>query len=137
MDRWMCRTIITRGRVRTCCACCSATGGRLIRRAGRQQLTHDDSNGHPLKNGRAGKFREYGARTDHLRPLERWLHSRIGQEWDAIWSEACQVADRRSLLGWHLREHLAMLVETESRLIEMAGFRGFYVDPGSYELQYR
>ena len=137
MDRWMCRTIITRARVRTSCAHCSATGGSLNRRAGRQQLTHDDPNGHPVKIGKPGKFRDYGASTDHLRPLERWLHSRIGQDWDALWSEVCQVADRRTLLGWHLRDHLAMLVETECRLIQMAGFRGFYVDPSSHELQYR
>ncbi len=137
MDRWMCRTIITRARARTGCAHCSATGGSLKRRAGRQQLARDDANGYRVKNAKAVKFRDYGARTDHLRPLERWLRSRIGQDWNALWSEACQVADRRSLTGWHLRQHLDMLVETERRVIQENWFRGFYVDPGSHKLQYR
>ena len=137
MDRWMCRTIITRARVWTSCAHCSATGGSLNRRAGRQQLAHDDANGHRVKNGKTVKFREYGARTDHLRPLERWLRNRIGQDWNDLWSEACQVADRRNLAGWHLRQHLDMLVETERRVIQENWFCGFYVDPRSHKLQYR
>lgn len=137
MDRWMCRTIITRARVRTGCVHCSASGGSLNRRRARQQLTSDDANGHRVKNGKPVKFREYGARTDHLRPLERWLRSRIGQDWDALWSEACQVADRRSLSGWHLRQHIDVLVETERRLIQEPGFRGFYVDPCSGKLQHK
>ena len=137
MDRWMCRTIITRARVRTSCAHCSATGGSLNRRTARQQLASDDANGHRVKKGKPVKVREYGARTDHLRPLERWLRSRIGQDWNALWSEACQVADRRSLPGWHLRQHLEMLVETERRLIQETSFRGFYVHPRSRKLQYK
>lgn len=137
MDRWMCRTIITRARVRTSCVYCSATGGSLNRRTARQQLAHGDTHGYRVKNDKRATFREYGARTDHLRPLERWLRSRIGEDWNVLWSEACQIADRRSLPGWHLRQHLEMLVETERRLIQETGFRGFYVDPRSRKLQYK
>jgi hypothetical protein len=137
MDRWMCRTIITRARVRTSCEHCSAVGGGLNRRAARQQLTRDEIGGHQVRNGRVRRFRDYGARNDHLRPLERWLRSRIGQDWDTLWSEICKAADRRSLPGWHLRQHLHMLVETESRVIQETGFRGFYVDPRSRKLQYK
>lgn len=83
------------------------------------------------------KPRNFGAHNDHLRPLERWLRSRLGYAWDDIWSEACMVADARSLQGWHLRSHLQLLVETEPLQISLERFSGFYVDPATNKLNYR
>lgn len=137
MDRWMCRTIINRARVRTGCVHYAAAGGSLNRRMARQKIVDDDTNRYRIKNGNPVKVRSYGERSDHIRPLERWLRSRIGEDWDALWSEICKAADSRNVRGRHLRQHVEMLVETESLHIKRRGFRGFYVDPYSRKLQHK
>lgn len=136
MDQWMHRSILGRARIRTGCSHCAAVGATLNRRQARGALPREDCYDLKIKHARPVKVREYGAHSDHLRPLQRWLHSRIGKNWDLIWSEACRVADQRSLAGWHLRQHIAFLVEIEPLQSQQNGFRGFYVDPCSNRLCY-
>lgn len=47
---------------------------------------------------------------DNLGPLRGFLHSRVGQKWDRVFSEICAVNDKRSMLGFHLLTHLAEYV---------------------------
>jgi hypothetical protein len=47
---------------------------------------------------------------DNLRPLERWLKSKVGQEWDKVYSEFCAREDKRSLRGDHIHSHLKEMV---------------------------
>lgn len=48
---------------------------------------------------------------DKLQPLRRFLRSRVGRQWDEVFSEICEVNDKRSMLGFHLLTHLAQMVE--------------------------
>jgi hypothetical protein len=47
---------------------------------------------------------------DKLGPLRAFLESKIGQQWDDVFSEICEVNDKRSMLGFHLLTHLAQYV---------------------------
>ena len=56
-------------------------------------------------------------RQKHRKPrfniLERFLVSRVGQHWDKVYAEACEVADPRSVYGAEVHEYLKTLVATE------------------------
>jgi hypothetical protein len=43
--------------------------------------------------------------TDHLEPLKRYLHSKVGQPWNDVYSDLCQRFDRRNIAGRHLLDH--------------------------------
>lgn len=43
---------------------------------------------------------------DNLRPLRKFLHSRVGRRWDDVYSEIRAVTDYRNLRGNHLLEHV-------------------------------
>lgn len=138
MKQSMSRIISERPRSRTGCVFCAAAGGRMRRQLVRDRISREiDAEAMPARSGRQADPKEYGARSNNLRPLERWLHGRIGGDWDEIWSEACGVADIRSHRGWKLRQHLELLVETVPLRISANHFRGFYVDPETHRLQYR
>lgn len=55
-----------------------------------------------------GELAEFG---DRIRPLQRFLRSRVGQRWDDVYSEICSEADGSNIRGYHLRLHLNDLVE--------------------------
>lgn len=52
--------------------------------------------------------------TDLLGPLYRFIRSRVGKNWDSVWSEICEHADSRSMMGDHLRRHVSYIVEQPS-----------------------
>lgn len=86
--------------------------------------------------------------TDLLGPLRRFLKSHAGEQWDDVWSEICQHADYRSMMGSHLRRHVSELVqhprlEDDGLLYDNHGlfdinspyvWREFYVDPRNGKL---
>jgi len=88
--------------------------------------------------------------TDLLGPLIRFLHSKIDQYWPKVWSEICEHADLRTLMGDHLRRHVEMEVELHVTIDEDGvlrddhgyplnrwGWRNkFYVDPKTQQLRY-
>lgn len=43
---------------------------------------------------------------DRINPLVRMLYKNVGRSWNEVWSEICQTADRRTLRGIHLRQHV-------------------------------
>jgi len=61
----------------------------------------------------SGKVRRGGGRefADRLAPLWRWLGRHVGRGWSYVYHEFCERFDRRTMKGWHLREHLFGLVE--------------------------
>lgn len=82
--------------------------------------------------------------TDLLGPLKKFLHKRAGQLWNDIWSEICEHADYRSMMGDHLRRHVDQMVrkptlgqdgqlyDESGRVFDTASpyfYREFYVDP--------
>lgn len=66
--------------------------------------------------------------TDLISPLRRFLRSRVGQNWDKVWSEVCEHADYRSIDGNHLRDHVGMEITFAERDVGMGRWRRFYVD---------
>lgn len=48
---------------------------------------------------------------DRLQPLKKYLRKNVGRPFNKIWAEVCEVADNRSIRGFHLRQHLAWLVD--------------------------
>lgn len=81
--------------------------------------------------------------TDLLTPLKRFLHKRAGQLWNDVWSEICEHADYRTMMGEHLRRHVDQMVRKptlghDGQLYELGRvfdttspyfYREFYVDP--------
>lgn len=49
---------------------------------------------------------------ENLRPLERFLKSKIGQHWDAVFSEICQQISVGSAVQKHVRDHLKDLIHS-------------------------
>lgn len=89
---------------------------------------------------------------DKLGALRGNLRANLGRPWDDVFSEFCQVLDRRGLSGWHIWTHLKWEVSTntfmnQGKVCEQPnGFRygsrepapvtGFYVHPISGLLLY-
>lgn len=79
--------------------------------------------------------------TDHLRPLCRYLDKQVGRSWNEVWQDICESTDARSTLGWHLRFHVLMEVETETSVdqsgsivvmgfpLKQRDYPRLYVDP--------
>lgn len=83
---------------------------------------------------------------DRLAPLRRFLQSRVGHQWDKVYSEICEKADSRSLTGNHLREHVSWMVsfdckrEKNGDVFDVKGYRPrageFYVEGDGILRQY-
>lgn len=43
---------------------------------------------------------------DKLRPVKRWICSRVGRPWSEVYSEICTKFDKRSLAGRHIIDHI-------------------------------
>jgi hypothetical protein len=52
--------------------------------------------------------------TDVLNPLRGNIRKNIGRPWDKVFSEFCQVLDRRGVSGYHIWTHLMQEVETKT-----------------------
>lgn len=106
------------------------------------EYTQDDL---PIRGKkRTQKSKGFGDRT---KPLYRFLESKVGQNWDKIWSEICANNDERSVDGHHLRRHVLGFVdlkvvrdEKTGRLAPLSQKRwyggtlrnyGFFVDPNN------
>lgn len=48
---------------------------------------------------------------ENLKPLKRFMLSRVGQPWDKVFSEICQVMDTRSACQYHIWQHAKDYVE--------------------------
>lgn len=62
------------------------------------------------------RFRNYEypkSFSDNDNPLRRYLYKQVGRPWDKVYSEICEVADSRSVSGYHLLQHVKVEVELE------------------------
>tara|TARA_B100000745_G_scaffold294597_1_gene237799 strand:- start:10038 stop:10799 length:762 start_codon:yes stop_codon:yes gene_type:complete len=68
---------------------------------------------------------------DRLNPIYRFLEKRLGQQWDAVYSEISAHTDMRSVMGEHLRLHLKWVVDEHPEIQEDGTYTGywFYVHP--------
>ena len=48
---------------------------------------------------------------ENLAPLRRWLRSQVGQPWDLVYGEACEVIRPDSTVRNHIKVHLLEMVE--------------------------
>jgi hypothetical protein len=56
--------------------------------------------------------------SDCLGPLSRWLRSKVGQDWDDIYHELCQILDITTLSGKHILSHVWGYVERDVVLVD-------------------
>ena len=56
--------------------------------------------------------------SDCLGPLYRWLRSKVGQNWDDIYHELCQILDINTLSGKHILSHVWGYVERDAVLVD-------------------
>lgn len=56
--------------------------------------------------------------SDHIRPLYRWLRSKVGQPWNTVYSDLCYKLDPRGLSGQHILSHVWDFVELYVVLID-------------------
>ncbi len=56
--------------------------------------------------------------SDCLGPLYQWLQSHVGEYWDDVYSELCQLLDITTLSGQHIVSHLWAYVERNVVLID-------------------
>lgn len=86
--------------------------------------------------------------TDVLNPLIGNIRKNLGRPWDKVYSEFCQVLDRRGVSGYHIWTHLMQEVITntfleEGKIYEISRFgnssevSGFYVHPITKLLRYK
>lgn len=61
--------------------------------------------------------------SDHLRPLRRFLRSKVGQRWDDIYSALCQRLDTHTVTGQHVLDHVWDYVERNVVLIDGVPYR--------------
>jgi hypothetical protein len=72
---------------------------------------------------------------ENLSPLWRFLRSRVGQPWDAVYSEVCQQINKNSAVQLHVWQHLMQNVVTDPHKVlgDVDPRRGsdFYVEPAT------
>jgi hypothetical protein len=61
--------------------------------------------------------------SDHLAPLQRWLHSKVGQPWNSVYSELCYNLDITTLSGQHILSHVWDFVERHVVIIDGVPYR--------------
>ena len=84
---------------------------REDRRRGRDQERKRE----PMSRGRGNKYLG-----EYLAPLRRFLLSRDGQQWNAVYSEICQHIDQSNAVQRHILEHLWDYVERYAVFIDGA-----------------
>jgi hypothetical protein len=65
----------------------------------------------PLLQERMRIVTDGKAQGDRLAPLRRFLRAQVGRPWAKVWSEICDQADARTVLGFHLRAHVKFYVD--------------------------
>lgn len=55
---------------------------------------------------------------ENLRPLMRYLEAQVGRPWDKVYSEICELMDRRDPVQLHIFEHLFSSVEINVTYID-------------------
>jgi len=56
--------------------------------------------------------------SDCLGPLSRWLRSKLGENWDDVYSELCQILEISTLSGKHILSHVWGFVERDAVLVD-------------------
>lgn len=87
------------------------SGGRYNNRERKPRRVGEEYEGYPVhfSIGRGWK-KDRKSQGDKLGPLEGFLRSSIGRQWNDVYAEICRVNDKRSMLGHHLFSHLRQMV---------------------------
>lgn len=96
----------------------------------------------------ANKLCDWGCVGTNFSALKRYLRSRVGHDWNGVYSEICAKADKRTFKGHHLREWLEFAVEIQTHMRDgkvvdknghdvtiSFGRENFYVHPESGTLE--
>lgn len=83
------------------------------KRKGRQRPLEDSPRHEPMSMGRGSK-----AFGENLAPLQRFLHRRVGQPWDRVYSEIRARLSPTSTVHLHVLQHLEREVEMHAVIID-------------------
>jgi hypothetical protein len=99
--RNLARTVVEGGR---------SSDSKMYRRARsrRERRLRFDEEGNVFGKVRPAEGRGFA---DRLAPLERWLGRHLGRGWSNVYKEFCERHDRRTMKGWHLGDHLLVMVD--------------------------
>jgi hypothetical protein len=85
------------------------SGGGWIKQRRRANRTEDQlPKQEGIKRHYFGGSKMFG---EHLGPLKRWLRSKVGCDWNAVYSEAAKVIKPDSVVRAHIRFHMLEMVE--------------------------
>ena len=126
-----------------------------IKRGGRVRVHPDPEHDYENEHGgfhSSSRNRQKGDKSfgDKLGALRGNLHANVGRPWDDVFSEFCNVLDRRSNAGYHIWTHLQLEVSTKTFMHngvvcewprgwvrEPSPVDGFYVHPVTGILEYK
>lgn len=95
-----------------------------------------------FQSGSQGRVYGYDRKqpTDVLGPLKGWVEKQVGRPWDKVYSELCQVLDKRKLTHKHVIDHLYQWVGRTVILCKDGCYRepdnisGFWTNEGKWVL---
>ena len=70
----------------------------------------------PQRESMKGRWKDRKILNEFLAPLERFLTSMVGQNWDDIYSEICAQIKLNNTVQRHILEHLGWMVETNTEI---------------------
>lgn len=65
---------------------------------------------YPKKESMRKKWRDRKSLNENLKPLERYLRSKIGENWDKIYSDICRNLSPKNAVQQHVKDHVFDLV---------------------------
>lgn len=95
--------------------------GYFFKRSNRRKFNNQRNFENAEKGGKIKDFHGYyGTKSlnENLSPLKRFLLSRVGQNWDKVYSEICSVMDKDNTIQAHIFQHVWGFVQKDIVKIE-------------------
>lgn len=73
---------------------------------------------YPTQSSMKGYWSQHKELNENLRPLERFLLSRVGRPWNDVYAEISEKLNYRSTVQYHVFQHLEDMVVTNTQLID-------------------
>lgn len=111
------------------------TGGKNDRK-GRAPRSLDDL---PQKQSMKSSHKDRKSLNENLKPLVRFLKSRVGKKWDNIYSEICENLKVTSTVQQHVKDHIwdyvyKNVILEDKKVFAMRKYYGKYFEIGNNDL---
>ena len=89
-------------------------GSHFLDKEHRYSNRDDEGDSFPLKESMRKRYANRKSLNENLRPLERFLNSKIGHRWSKVYSEINEHINVSSAVQAHIRQHLKHMVVLDS-----------------------